>query len=85
MQALAQEFDLPPAAETVELYRRIRVGSLAPTGADLPPELPVPRGPLDERLDRITDAVVALRNDVGLLLALHRGNPEERGEAWETG
>jgi DNA-binding SARP family transcriptional activator len=85
VQALAQEFDLPPAAETVELYRRIRDGSLGSTGADVPPELPGPREPLDERLDRIADAVVALRNDVGLLLALHRGNPEERGEAWETG
>jgi DNA-binding SARP family transcriptional activator len=85
VQALAEEFDLAPSAETVELYRRIRGGSLESTGADVPPEPPGPREPLDERLDRIADAVVALRNDVGLLLALHRGNPEERREAWETG
>ena len=36
VQALAQEFDLPPAPETVELYRRIRVGSLGSTGGRRP-------------------------------------------------
>jgi len=85
VQALAQEFDLAPAAETVELYRRIRAGTVPAAAAGPSPGPPPVPGPLDERLDRIADAVAALRTDVGLLLALHRRDPADRREAWETG
>ena len=86
VRALAEEFDLPPSPETVDLYRRIRAGTLAPAAAvePAPPPAPVP-GPIDERLDRIADAVAALRNDVGLLLALHRRDPADPRKVWETG
>jgi DNA-binding SARP family transcriptional activator len=83
VRALAEEFDLAPAAETVELYRRIRAGSV-PVLPPHPPSARVP-GPLDERLDQIADAVAALRNDVGQLLALHHREPDDRRDAWEAG
>lgn len=98
VQALSQEFDLDPTPETIELYRQIRTGVVAPapsTAASAAPHL-------DERLERIEATLAALHTEVRQLREaaapfpfrpdeavtplLHPlpGTPDERN-GWEAG
>jgi DNA-binding SARP family transcriptional activator len=88
VQALSDEFGIPPSAETDELYRGIRSDIRSPTTA-APPSLA-------QQLDALVAAVAALQSEVRLLVDQHRAGGPVAGPAplrscvdapdeWETG
>jgi DNA-binding SARP family transcriptional activator len=90
VQALSQEFDLDPTQETVELYRQIRTGVVAPA-----PAIPAPAAPrFDQRLERIEATLAALHTEVRRLREAAAPYPFRTDEAvtplrqplpWEAG